>query len=245
MLERERISPEIATESELLPEPGRNGGHFLEHNTHFHNPADRLVPQLVKRAFDICVASVTIVLLLPLMLGIAILVRCDDRGPVFFVHSRIGKDGRCFGCWKFRTMVTDADARLRCLLKTNSGIATEWKHAQKLARDPRVTRVGRFLRALSLDELPQLLNVIKGDMSLVGPRPVVEGELSRYGENARSYYRVRPGLTGLWQISGRNRLTYAERVRLDVWYAENWTLRRDMAILLRTIWTILRREGAC
>ncbi len=197
----------------------------------------------LKRLFDFCAALTALILAAPLFIPLAILIR-RDGGPVFFAHERIGRGGRRFPCLKFRTMVTDAKARLEHILATDPQAAAEWARDQKLRNDPRVTRVGRILRATSLDELPQLINVLRGDMSLVGPRPVVAEELERYGTDRTSYLRVRPGITGLWQVSGRNQTTYEERVALDVRYVETWSFSQDLIILIKTVREVLwHRSG--
>jgi undecaprenyl-phosphate galactose phosphotransferase len=199
--------------------------------------------QAAKRIFDAVVASCLLVLLSPLLLAITIMVR-RGGGPALYRHKRVGFDGRSFGCIKFRSMDVNADRLLADLLAHDADAAAEWAATQKLRNDPRITKIGHFLRGTSLDELPQLLNVLRGEMSLVGPRPVVQSELSFYGENAEYYMQARPGLTGLWQVSGRSDTSYEQRVRLDVWYVRNWTLWHDLAILMKTIPVVLFRRGA-
>jgi undecaprenyl-phosphate galactose phosphotransferase len=201
----------------------------------------RLSP--AKRLLDLVVASVMVLLLFPLMLVVALAV-CADGGPALFVHQRLGRNGRPFKCLKFRTMVLRSDVALRELLATNPAAAREWAETQKLRKDPRVTRIGAFLRATSLDELPQLFNVLLGDMSLVGPRPIVRDEAPRYGADVQYYYAVRPGLTGLWQTSGRSELSYEQRVRLDVAYVTGRSMLKDVKILLKTVRVVLDRAGA-
>jgi exopolysaccharide production protein ExoY len=199
----------------------------------------------IKRAIDILGAGAILLLILPLMALIILAIR-RDGGPALFSHPRIGLGGRSFGCLKFRSMVTDADARLAKLLAEDPAAAAEWAVRRKLARDPRITRIGAFLRSTSLDELPQLLNVLRGEMSLVGPRPVVQQELDQHYSPAatEAYCAMRPGITGLWQVSGRSDTTYAERVALDTRYARDWSLGLDLRILLRTIPAVLQRRGA-
>lgn len=196
-----------------------------------------------KRLFDIVSTSLLLALLSPLLLVIAFLAR-RDGGPVVFGHRRIGAHGRTFKCWKFRTMVPNAEEVLNKLLATDPEARAEWERDFKLKNDPRITPVGRFLRSTSLDELPQLFNVLAGDMSLVGPRPIVRDEVRRYGAAFHDYARCRPGITGVWQISGRNDIGYGERVQLDQHYARHWSFFRDLAILLRTPFVVLRRSGA-
>lgn len=196
-----------------------------------------------KRLFDIVGASLLLSLLSPLFLVIAIQAR-RDGGPVLFGHRRIGARGRTFKCWKFRTMVPDAEAVLARLLASDPEARAEWERDFKLRNDPRITPIGRFLRTTSLDELPQLINVLAGEMSLVGPRPIVRDEVKRYGAAFHDYSRCRPGITGVWQISGRNDVGYGERVQLDRDYARNWSFVNDLRLLLRTPQVVLRRSGA-
>ena len=198
----------------------------------------------LKRALDIAGAGALLVMSLPVFVILALLVRADG-GPAFYAHQRVGRGGRRFGCLKFRSMVTDGDARLEALLASDPAARAEWEATRKLRNDPRITWVGRFLRASSLDELPQLLNVLRGEMSLVGPRPVIAAELTaHYGAAAEHYLSVRPGITGLWQVSGRSSTSYDTRVALDVRYATNPSLLADLRILLRTPAAVLLRRGA-
>lgn len=197
-----------------------------------------------KRTFDLIVASALIILLAPLLIGVAIAVKVTSRGPVIFGHRRLGQGGTHFKSLKFRTMIKDADRVLARYLAENPELQAEWDRDQKLKNDPRITRIGGFLRKTSLDELPQLWNVIRGEMSLVGPRPIVDSEIPKYNEVFHSYSRVRPGITGLWQISGRNNTTYAERVAFDEFYVRNWSPWYDLYILMSTVKTVLLREGA-
>ena len=198
-----------------------------------------------KRCLDILGAGTLLLLCLPVMLAIALIVR-HDGGPILFRHMRIGRGGRAFPCLKFRSMVMDADKRLAKLLAEDPAAAAEWATRRKLPRDPRITRIGAFLRSTSLDELPQLINVVRGEMSLVGPRPVVQEELDLHYSPAAAdaYCEMRPGITGLWQISGRSDTTYAERVMLDTRYARNWSMLFDIGILLKTVPAVLKRRGA-
>ncbi len=203
-----------------------------------------LIRPLAKRSFDIVGAGILLVLVAPFFLLVMAAVRMDG-GPAFFSHTRIGRNGVAFGCLKFRTMVADAALRLDALLKQDSAARHEWESTRKLRNDPRITRLGRILRASSLDELPQLINVLRGQMSIVGPRPVVQQELAQfYGDAAAIYSSVRPGITGPWQVSGRCDTGYQERVRLDAEYATNLSLRRDLIILIRTPAAVLRGRGA-
>lgn len=195
-----------------------------------------------KRAVDLLVAIPLAIMLLPLMVVLLLLVAVDGHGPLF-VQDRIGRRGRRFACLKIRSMVPDADARLAELLRSDAEAAAEWAKDQKLENDPRITRIGRFLRKTSLDELPQLWNIIRGEMSLVGPRPVVPDELERYGPHARHYLAVTPGLTGPWQVSGRNDVTYDERVQMDVGYARRHSLFGDLRLVFLTGLAVMRQTG--
>lgn len=198
-----------------------------------------------KRLFDIAVAGLALLFLLPAFLAIALAIKLLDPGPVFFRHTRLGRKGVRFSCLKFRTMAVDADRRLERLLTENPHVAAEWFASQKLRRDPRVTPLGALLRKTSLDELPQLLNVLRGEMSIIGPRPITRAELLRYGRDRRYYLLVRPGITGLWQASGRSSLGYEERVRLDRAYLEHWSWLQEFRILALTLPALLRTTDAC
>ena len=199
--------------------------------------------QYVKRAFDLVLASLLLVFLGPLFLLLCACVATSGR-PIFFAHTRIGRHGRPFRCLKFRTMTPDAERRLAEILERDPRAAVEWQLTRKLKDDPRVTKIGRFLRRTSLDELPQLINVIRGEMSLVGPRPVTAEEVEAYGEHRDCYLQSRPGITGLWQVSGRNQLDFRRRVHLDAFYVQNWSLLRDIVILLMTVRVVFSRHGA-
>ena len=198
---------------------------------------------LGKRCFDIAGAIAAIVILSPLIAGI-ILCGFGSRGPALFKHRRVGQGGKIFNCIKFRTMVPNADKVLQDLLDSDVAIKEEWLRAHKLRRDPRVTRLGRFLRRTSLDELPQLWNVLRGEMSLVGPRPVVPDELRRYGNKVITFLSAPPGITGLWQISGRNDTDYRRRVALDVCYVRSSSFVLDIYILFKTLPVVFARSGA-
>jgi exopolysaccharide production protein ExoY len=192
-----------------------------------------------KRVVDIALAATALALSLPLMLLVAIAVKATMGGPVMFSQHRIGRSGVPFRCYKFRTMVSNGEEVLRKHLAADPKAAIEWRETCKLLRDPRVTPLGNILRKSSLDELPQLLNILRGEMSCVGPRPVIPGELARYGDNAGAYLSSRPGLTGLWQTCGRSKLGYSDRVALDVHYANNWSLWLDFSIIIKTIPAVL------
>jgi len=200
--------------------------------------------RFLKRFMDLAIAILALIFLAPIFLIIAITVLIDDGRPIIFSQRRRGRNGRYFTCYKFRTMVPDAAERLEALLASNCELRREWEADQKLKDDPRLISTGHFLRRFSLDELPQLINIIRGEMSIVGPRPIIEGEVRRYGEDIVHYDSVRPGVVGLWQINGRNNTSYAERVKLDVKYAETQSVSLDLCILMKSIPAILGRRGA-
>ncbi|RWR33776.1 sugar transferase [Sinirhodobacter populi] len=195
-----------------------------------------------KRIFDICAAGFILFMASPVILVLLLMAR-RDGGPAIFRHHRIGRGGDRFHCLKVRSMVIDAEQRLAAILHQDPAAAEEWRETHKLTHDPRVTWFGRFIRKTSLDELPQLWNVIRGEMSLVGPRPIVSEEIARYGTDFDSYTRVRPGITGLWQVSGRNDTTYDERVAMDVDYARSVSFLQDLKILLLTARSVALRTG--
>ncbi|HET9068496.1 MAG TPA: sugar transferase [Amaricoccus sp.] len=201
---------------------------------------------ILKRGLDLTLATLGLPVATPLMLLIALAIRLAHGGPAIYRHRRVGRGGVAFDCLKFRTMGRDADRALALLLACSPAARAEWEATRKLRNDPRVLgRLGRFLRRTSLDELPQLWNVLRGEMSLVGPRPVVDEELAHYAGQRRWYLAVRPGLTGPWQVGGRSDTSYAARVRLDVDYARNPSLRRDLRILLATLRVFATGRGAC
>lgn len=197
-----------------------------------------------KRAFDLLAALAVLVLLSPALALIALLIRAHDGGPALYRQERIGLGGRTFKCLKFRSMVMDGDAHLAAHLAASPAAAREWALNRKLRSDPRITPIGSFLRKTSLDELPQLFNIVRGEMSLVGPRPVVAAELARYGLARVHYMRSRPGLTGLWQVSGRSHTSYRQRVEFDRTYVNRWNFFWDISIIVRTIPALLFRSGA-
>lgn len=201
--------------------------------------------QVTKRLMDLAIAGVGVLILSPIFALIALLIRLDSPGSVFYKQKRLGKGGRVFNMLKFRTMHTDADAVLQSYLAENPEMREEWDRYQKLKNDPRITRVGQILRRFSLDELPQLLNVLIGEMSLVGPRPIMLNQEEMYGPNYKHYVRVVPGITGQWQISGRNHTSFAQRTDFDVQYVMNWSVWLDFYILVRTVWVVLKQDGAC
>lgn len=194
----------------------------------------------VKRVMDVFVAGLALVLLAPIMPILMLLIKLSSEGPVFYAHPRVGFGGRTFNCYKFRTMRVDGDRVLAEHLAANPEAAIEWREKQKLDNDPRVTPLGQLLRKSSLDEVPQLINVLRGEMSCIGPRPVVVAELSRYGVHGMDYIRSRPGLTGIWQVSGRSNRSYEDRVLLDHYYHRNWSVWLDVIILVKTVPCVLR-----
>jgi Undecaprenyl-phosphate galactose phosphotransferase WbaP len=243
---RERIPFTLATPPYAFPAFPCRPTSFFSHDTtllSFQDNLSRPVARATKTFIDVTVASVLLVVTGPLFLVLAVASRLDG-GPTFFAHRRVGAGGRRFHCLKFRTMVVDAERVLNETLARDPALAAEWAATRKLVDDPRVTRLGQFLRKTSLDELPQLINVLRLEMSLVGPRPIVESEVPFYGEDIALYYAIRPGLTGLWQVSGRSNTSYARRVQLDVWYVNNWTLWHDIVVLLKTIPAVFSCRGA-
>jgi lipopolysaccharide/colanic/teichoic acid biosynthesis glycosyltransferase len=198
----------------------------------------------VSRALDIVIAAAVLLFTLPLFTALVIAIRLNDGGPAFFGHERLGRNGKSFRCLKFRSMVINAEQRLQALLASDPVAAREWARDQKLRKDPRITSFGAFLRKSSLDELPQLLNVLRGEMSIVGPRPIVESEIVRYGRSYRHYCSVRPGITGLWQVTGRSNVSYRRRVALDRLYVQSKSLSVDVKIMLKTIPAGLVRSGS-
>ncbi len=210
---------------------------FRNNLAHWYNRA-------MKRAFDLVVCLLGLVVVIPVTIVIAALVRLDSKGPVFFAHHRIGQGGRTFPCYKFRSMVPDAESVLKDYLATHPAAREEWERDFKLKDDPRITRIGAFLRKTSLDELPQVFNVLKGDMSLVGPRPIITAEIPKYGEYFADFCLVPPGITGMWQVNGRSDTTYEERVQMDTWYVRNWSVWIDITYLFKTVAVVLARKGA-
>ena len=198
----------------------------------------------IKGILDLSATVVGGLLISPLLLAIVILIKLDSSGPAFYGHRRLGIEGHHFRCWKFRTMYTNAEQLLDEYLQGNPSLRAEWEQNFKLRNDPRVTRVGRFLRKTSLDELPQLWNVLRGEMSLVGPRPIVDAEVPKYGRVYKMYQRIKPGMSGFWQVSGRSDTGYAERVKLDAYYVQNWSVWLDLVILTRTVWCVVLGRGA-
>ena len=208
------------------------------------NNLSRRYNRIIKRIFDLVCTIFGSILISPILLLITIRVAIDNRGHVIFTHWRVGKHGKPFPCYKFQTMVPMSDEELQKYLDNNPEAKREWQETFKLTNDPRVTELGAWLRKTSLDELPQIWNVIRGDMSLVGPRPIVEEEVTKYGEFIREYYMVLPGITGMWQVSGRSDTTYEERVAMDTWYVRNWSVWIDMMYLFKTVKAVVTGKGA-
>ncbi|MDF3156496.1 sugar transferase [Mesorhizobium sp. XAP10] len=199
---------------------------------------------LLKRIMDLAIAGTALIMAAPVMIVVALLIRMTAGGPAVFSHSRIGFGGKPFDCYKFRSMVANSEEVLKAYLDANPHVCKEWEETHKIRNDPRVTLLGGMLRKSSLDELPQLFNIIRGDMSCVGPRPIVKDELKRYGDHLGEYLRTRPGLTGLWQVSGRSSMDYANRVALDSQYVRNWSVWLDIVILFRTVFAVMRFDRA-
>lgn len=217
-------------------------GHIVTFN--FRNNLAQWYNRVLKRGFDIVCTTIGIICLSPVLIGVALWIYKDSPGPVIFKHRRVGRNGREFPCYKFRSMCVDADVKLKELLEKDPEARAEWEKDFKLKNDPRITRSGAFLRRTSLDELPQLFNVLKGEMSLVGPRPIIRDEVPRYGKYIEDFYMVRPGVTGMWQTSGRSDVSYDERVQMDTWYVRNWNVWFDIVLIWRTIGVVLGKKGA-
>jgi lipopolysaccharide/colanic/teichoic acid biosynthesis glycosyltransferase len=212
---------------------------------HFMAPNLKIDPLVcLMRTLDVAIALVALIFVLPLMAIVALAIFLQDGGPVVFSHRRIGRGGKPFYCWKFRSMAVDAEARLAELLARDPIAQAEWARDHKLRDDPRVTPLGSFLRRSSLDELPQLFNVLQGTMSLVGPRPIVDAEICKYGRRFHHYCSVKPGITGLWQVSGRNDVSYRTRIALDCLYAKSLSPRLYIWIVMVTIPAVLTRKGS-
>ena len=200
--------------------------------------------RFIKRTFDLVCTICGSILISPILVGLVLLVAINNKGHVIFAHQRVGRHGKLFPCYKFQTMIPNAQEALTKYLAENPEARKEWEANFKLEHDPRVTKFGAFLRKTSLDELPQLWNVIRGDMSLVGPRPIVTKEIERYGEYFREYSMVLPGITGMWQASGRSDTTYEERVAMDTWYVRNWSVWIDLMYLVKTFKAVIFGKGA-
>ena len=195
----------------------------------------------VKRIIDVIISTIGLIVLSPIFLILAIIIKLDSKGPVFFAHTRYGKDGKKFKMYKFRTMYENAQDMINDFTPEQM---KEWKENFKLQDDPRITKVGKFLRKTSLDELPQIVNIIKGDLSIIGPRPVIEEELEKYGDNKDKFLSVTPGLTGYWQANGRSSITYEQRMEMELYYIDNISPKLDVKIFFKTIESVIKKEGA-
>lgn len=245
-LVRERVPYSIIPPWLGLPSSTLSPHHFMMQDVlmlHNTNQLALPLPRFLKRCFDIMVAGSALIVLSPLLVVIGLMVR-SDGAKAFFVQKRVGMNGRLFNCFKFRSMRSDAEQVLQKYLDANPEAQAEWKKFQKLKVDPRITAFGHFIRKTSIDELPQLINVVLGDMSLVGPRPIMQGQEVFYEGDLSYYSSVRPGITGPWQVSGRNSLTFKQRVNLESWYSRNWSLWLDIVILLKTIPVLLKKDQA-
>jgi Undecaprenyl-phosphate galactose phosphotransferase WbaP len=199
---------------------------------------------LWKRCIDLLLLLISSPITIPVTVFIALIVKITSPGPIFYGHKRIGKNGREFKCWKFRSMVIDADKQLEKILAENPEMRAEWEKDRKFTNDPRVTKIGKILRKTSIDEIPQFFNILTGEMSFIGPRPVTEPELAKYGKKSDFILSVQPGLSGMWQISGRSDTGYEERVTLDSYYIQNWSVWLDIWIIIKTVYVVLRGKGA-
>lgn len=199
------------------------------------------VYKYIKRGIDVVLASIALVVLSPIFLIIALAIKLESKGPVFFKHTRIGKDGKIIKLYKFRSMVINAEELIKTFTPEQM---KEYKENYKLTNDPRITKVGKFLRKTSLDELPQLLNIIRGDLTIIGPRPVIAEELKKYGTNTEKFLSVTPGLTGYWAANGRSCTTYEQRMQMELYYIDNLSLKMDVKVFFKTIEAVIKREGA-
>jgi exopolysaccharide production protein ExoY len=242
--QRLQSSPMASADASARTEPAHIAGSGLAQTYQGYLTLERggLYRAAGKRLFDIVMALVGLVAAAPVILVLSLVIATDGGSPIYS-QSRVGRDGRLFRCLKLRSMTMNSAERLREILATDPEALAEWTASQKLTNDPRITRLGQFLRKSSLDELPQLWNVLRGDMSMVGPRPVVPDELARYGTHAQAYLRLRPGATGAWQVSARNAISYDERVRMDVDYEHGLSFSGDMAILVKTLGVVVAATG--
>ena len=199
--------------------------------------------KIFKRFCDFVFSFLLIIILIPFFLLIGIIIKIDSKGSIFYIQKRIGKNNKTFSCYKFRTMHPEAKYLLKEILIKNPNYKSEFAETRKIINDPRITNVGKFLRFSSLDELPQIFNVAKGDMSFIGPRPIVKTEIKKYGKDFKKVFSIKPGISGLWQVSGRNNLSYHKRVELDIFYSENISFLIDMKIFIKTIFVILLPSG--
>ena len=201
----------------------------------------KVVYKAIKRVFDIIFSLIGLVLLSPIFLIISVIIKLDSKGPVFFVHSRIGEKGKPIGIYKFRTMVNNAEDLIK---KFTPEQKEEFERSYKLENDPRITKIGNFLRKTSLDELPQILNILKGELSIIGPRPIIQAELEKYEENKEKLLSVKPGLTGYWAANGRSDTSYEERMQMELYYVDNMSFKLDVKIFFKTIFAVIKKEGA-
>ena len=199
--------------------------------------------KILKRILDFVFSFLLIIFLIPLLLLIGIIIKINSKGPILYAQKRIGKNNITFYCYKFRTMHHESKYILKEILIKNPNFKSEFAESRKIINDPRITKIGKFLRFSSLDELPQIFNVLKGDMSLIGPRPIVKSEIKKYGNDFKKVFSNKPGISGLWQVSGRNKLSYSKRVELDIFYSENISFRLDIKIFIRTLLVILFPNG--
>lgn len=247
-IQRKFMFVSIVPDFDGLPLYGMEINHFFGNEQlmlRLENNLNRRINRFVKMLFDYAVVIICLPFILPIMLIIAFFIFIEDRGNPFFIQPRLGVNGSSFGCIKFRSMHKNAEKMLSQWREENNEIYKEYvANNFKLANDPRVTRIGRFLRKTSLDELGQLINVLKGDMSLVGPRPLLQREIVDYDDGLFYYEMVRPGITGMWQVSGRSKTSFSDRCRLDTWYIKNWSLWYDVVILIKTIGVVVKRDGA-
>ena len=201
----------------------------------------KVVYKAIKRVFDIVFSLIGLVLLSPIFLIISVIIKLDSKGPVFFVHSRIGEKGKPIGIYKFRTMVNNAEDLIKSFTPEQK---EEFERSYKLENDPRITKIGNFLRKTSLDELPQILNILKGELSIIGPRPIIQAELEKYEENKEKFLSVKPGLTGYWAANGRSDTSYEERMQMELYYVDNMSFKLDVKIFFKTIFAVIKKEGA-
>lgn len=220
---------------------GINEVEEIENIEQYNSTNDKIIYRIVKRSFDIVSSAIGLLILWPVFLIIAVAIKINSKGPVFFAHKRFGENGKNIKMYKFRSMYNNAEDMIKDFTPEQM---EEWKENYKLENDPRVTKVGNFLRKTSLDELPQLFNILKGDLSVIGPRPVIGEELEKYGANKEKFLSVQPGLTGYWAANGRSDTTYDERMEMELYYIDNMSLSLDIKIFLKTIITVLKREGA-
>ena len=234
-----------AKEMEIIPNINSIENESVNEESH-KNKKLILIEKFIKRFVDIVAGLVGIIILIPLTIGIYIARKIlkEDEGPIFYDQLRIGKNGKHFKIYKYRTMVMGADEKLEAYLEENEDAKKEFEKNQKLKNDPRITKLGNFLRKTSVDELPQLINVLKGEMSLVGPRPIVDREVPLFGDKMKIVHSVKPGITGYWAVNGRSDTSYEDRIEMETFYAENYSLKLDLQIILKTVNTVLKKEGA-